>query len=99
MNKPFTNNIKGGSIEELFGKVLRQLREKKGISQEELGFISGFHRTYISLLERGKKSPSIKTIFQLAKALDIEPSKIIEKLQILAKGSSDRKNSGDNEIK
>lgn len=60
---------------------MQQLRKKQGLSQEELGFESGYHRTYISLLERGKKSPSLKTIFQLSKALDVEPSDLIMQMQ------------------
>jgi len=47
-----------------FGLVLRQLRQNSGLSQEQLGFESGYHRTYISMLERGKKSPSLQTIFK-----------------------------------
>lgn len=80
MKKTRTNN-KRSSIEELFGMVLQQLRKEKGFSQEELGFESGYHRTYISLLERGKKSPSLKTLFQLAKSLDVKPSEIIARIQ------------------
>ena len=69
------------SVDELFGQILRQLRSEKGLSQEDLAFESGYHRTYISLLERGKKSPSLKTIFQLAKALNIDASEIIGRIQ------------------
>ena len=69
------------SVEKTFGQVLQQLRKERGLSQEELGFESGYHRTYISLLERGKKSPSLKTIFKLAKALDVEPSEILVQMQ------------------
>jgi transcriptional regulator with XRE-family HTH domain len=83
MEKIRSKSLKTFSIEELFGSVLKKLRNDKGLSQEELGFESGYHRTYISLLERGKKSPSLKTIFQLAKALNVEPSDILEQLQIL----------------
>lgn len=72
------------SIEKFFGQVLHQLRKERGLSQEELGFESGYHRTYISLLERGKKSPSLQTIFQLAKALKVEPSEIVERIQAVA---------------
>ena len=68
-------------VDELFGQVLQQFRKEKGLSQEDLGFESGYHRTYISLLERGKKSPSLKTIFQLAKALNVEPSEIMGRIQ------------------
>ena len=69
------------SVEKSFGQVLQQLRQERGLSQEELAFESGYHRTYISLLERGKKSPSLQTIFQLAKTLKVEPSDIVERIQ------------------
>jgi transcriptional regulator with XRE-family HTH domain len=88
MKKQRSSILKKSSIEELFGNVLKQLRTDKGLSQEELGFESGYHRTYISLLERGKKSPSLKTIFQLAKALDAEPTAIMERLQTLDANST-----------
>jgi transcriptional regulator with XRE-family HTH domain len=74
----------GRPIEKFFGQVLHELRKERGLSQEELGFESGYHRTYISQLERGKKSPSLQTIFQLAKALKVEPSEIVERIQSLA---------------
>jgi len=88
MEKQQSHKHQKSSIEELFGNILKQLRNEKGISQEQLGFESGYHRTYISMLERGKKSPSLKTIFQLSKALDVNPSVIIEKLQALDNGFS-----------
>jgi transcriptional regulator with XRE-family HTH domain len=92
MKKQSSYDSKKSSIEELFGNVLKQLRNEKGISQEELGFESGYHRTYISMLERGKKSPSLKTIFQLAKALDVTPSDIMYRLQVMVTSSSVKKN-------
>jgi transcriptional regulator with XRE-family HTH domain len=70
-----------GSLEKLFGKVIQQLRQQLKLSQEELGFRSGYHRTYISQIERGIKSPSLKTIFCLAKALEIKPSDLINRVQ------------------
>ncbi len=69
------------STEISFGRVLKRLRQKQGLSQEELGFRSGYHRTYISLLERGLKSPSLNTIFEMAKALKISPSDLIFKVE------------------
>ncbi len=78
------------SIEKFFGQVLQQLRKECGLSQEELGFESGYHRTYISQLERGKKSPSLQTIFQLAKALKVEPSEIVERVQTIIDTRSKR---------
>ena len=68
-------------LELLFGQLLQEIRKKRGLSQEELGFESGYHRTYISLLERGLKNPSLKTIFQLARALKIRPSEIIRRIE------------------
>lgn len=69
------------SIEISFGRVLKRLRQIQGLSQEELGFRSGYHRTYISLLERGLKSPSLNTIFKMAKTLEINPSDLISKVE------------------
>jgi len=61
-----------------FGLVLRRIRQEHGSSQESLGFESGYHRTYISLLERGQKSPSLQTIFKLSKALEVDPAEFIK---------------------
>ena len=68
-------------IVEIFGKVLRELREAKNISQEKLAEYCELDRTYISLLERGLRQPTITTLFKVAKALDIAPSKLIEKVE------------------
>jgi transcriptional regulator with XRE-family HTH domain len=54
-----------------FGVVLRRLRNEKGMSQEELANISGFHRTYLSLLERGLKTPSLETLRKISQGLEI----------------------------
>jgi len=67
--------------EKAFGEVLREIRQKHSLSQEELGFESGYHRTYVSLLERGKKSPSLNTVFQLATALGLLPSEILRRTE------------------
>ena len=68
-------------IEKAFGKVLRELRVQRGLSQEELGFESGYHRTYISLLERGLKNPSLKTIFHLSQVLLVKPSDLVKRVE------------------
>jgi len=64
-----------------FGEELRNVRTERGLSQEELGFESGYHRTYISLLERGLKIPSLQTTFRLSSALGIAPSEFIARVQ------------------
>jgi transcriptional regulator with XRE-family HTH domain len=55
---------------ERFATNLRKARQKKGISQEELGFRCDLHRTEISLLERGGREPRLGTMVKLAGALD-----------------------------
>jgi len=55
-----------------FGKKVKSFREEKGISQEELAFETGLHRTYISDVERGKRSISLKNIEKLANSLGVE---------------------------
>jgi transcriptional regulator with XRE-family HTH domain len=61
----------------IFGTVLRELREKNNLSQEKLAEFCDLDRTYISLLERGLRQPTVTTLFRLAKALKIKPSDLI----------------------
>lgn len=70
-------------IEQAFGKILKRERKSKSLSQEELAYFSDLDRTYISMLERGKRQPSLKTIFMLASALDILPSEIMLDIEML----------------
>lgn len=65
-----------------FGKVLRKRRMALGLSQETLAFNTDLHRTYISLLERGLRQPSLETIFTLARELDCEPDELIRSVQL-----------------
>lgn len=51
------------------GSRIRSLREEAGLSQEELGFYSNLHRTYISQIELGEKNPTYITLLKLAEAL------------------------------
>ena len=83
MEKSSPKSYKDKSIEQSLGQILRQLRQERGLSQEELALESGYHRTYISQLERGLKNPSLLTIFQLAKVLEVESSEIVGRIQTL----------------
>ncbi len=65
------------TIEEAFGEVIRYLRKSNNISQEKLALISKLDRSFISLMECGHKQPSLITIFQLSKALNLPASKLI----------------------
>ena len=59
------------SIEEKIGKRIKELRNNIGISQEELGFRSGVHRTYIASLEVGKRNISVATLEKIVNALEV----------------------------
>jgi transcriptional regulator with XRE-family HTH domain len=56
--------------------VLRRLRVAAGLSQEQLALNCGLDRTFISLLERGLRQPTLTTVFLLADSLAIKPSKL-----------------------
>ena len=64
-----------------FAEVLKELRHKQGLSQEELAERCGLHDRYISFMERGLRQPTITTIFKLSKALNILPSDLIKQVE------------------
>jgi transcriptional regulator with XRE-family HTH domain len=64
-------------LEKVFGLVLKNIREECGITQEALALQSDLDRTYISLLERGLRMPTIATLFKMSPALKKTPSEII----------------------
>lgn len=51
------------------------------MSQEELAELSGLDRTFVSMLERGVRQPTVTTLFAIAKALSIPPSRIVEQAE------------------
>ena len=62
-----------------FGHVLRKLRLQKDLSQEELALRAGLDRAYPSLLESGRRQPTLTVLIALAKALDITPEDLLRK--------------------
>jgi transcriptional regulator with XRE-family HTH domain len=64
-------------LEKIFGEVLQELRRETGVTQETLALNSELDRTYISLLERGLRKPTIATLFKMAPTLQKSPSEII----------------------
>lgn len=66
------------AFQKRFGEVVRHHRQRLGISQEELADRSGLHRTYISEIERGLKSPSLKALLAIASALGCLPHILVK---------------------
>lgn len=64
----------------LFGQHLREIRERKGISQEKLAALAGLDRTYISKIERGERNISIETAAKLAEALEVPVTQLLERV-------------------
>jgi transcriptional regulator with XRE-family HTH domain len=60
----------------LFGAKLRELREKRGLSQQQLADLSGMHRNYISDVERGARNACLVNILKLATALGVAPREL-----------------------
>lgn len=71
------------SPEQAFAEVLRRTRLRRHLSQEALAHASGYHRTYIGQLERGEKSPSLRTLFNLADALNVSATQLISAVESL----------------
>jgi transcriptional regulator with XRE-family HTH domain len=60
------------------GDNVRALREKAGLSQEDLAQRAGLHRTYVGSIERGERNVSLENIERLATALRIKPSALLD---------------------
>ena len=69
------------NVNKTLGKVIAELRNDAGKSQESLAFDCGLHPTYISQIERGKKSPTVRVLFLLAEALGVKGSSVLRKAE------------------
>lgn len=68
-------------IKAKFGKIIKQLRTNMGLSQEELAYRAGVHRTYIGMIERAEKNITIENINKLSKALNVPLSSIFIEIE------------------
>ncbi|MCB1736011.1 MAG: helix-turn-helix transcriptional regulator [Gammaproteobacteria bacterium] len=68
-------------IKIVFGKVLRQARKEKQISQERLALEADVDRSYISKLETGAYQPSMSMLFALSGVLQIRPSELVRRVE------------------
>lgn len=61
-----------------FGLRVRQLRDKRGLSQERLGQVAGLDRTFVSSIEAGRRNVTLVTIHKLAIALEVAPADLLQ---------------------
>ena len=66
-----------------FGQTLKRLRKRAKLSQEKLASESNLDRTYISLLERGLRQPSLTSMLQLSKALGVSSVELISTVEAI----------------
>lgn len=64
-----------------FGKTLRRLRKKQGVSQEAFADKCDLHRTYISDIERGERNISLENIEKIANVLNVSISELFKELE------------------
>jgi transcriptional regulator with XRE-family HTH domain len=69
------------SLSASFASVLQRARHAKGLSQEALAHRAGLHRTYVGLVERGLRKPTIEVGHALAQALGVHLSDLIREAE------------------
>jgi transcriptional regulator with XRE-family HTH domain len=62
----------------IFGKLVRELRTERGLSQESLAERANLHRNYVGGVERGERNVGLINIVALAHALGVKPAKLME---------------------
>lgn len=65
------------------GRTVRALRTERGLSQEELGFSAGLHRTYVGQIERGEKNLGWENVVKLCSGLGVQLHEFAERLEAI----------------
>ena len=68
-------------LDQAVGTTLRILRKRKGLTQEALALEAGAERNYISLIELGRNSPSVRMLYRLCSVLDLPPSELLAQVE------------------
>ena len=63
-----------------FGATVRNVRVERGLSQEALADIAGLHRTYVGSVERGERNISLANLYELARALEVSSSDLLQRV-------------------
>ena len=60
-----------------FGLLVRKYRKEKNMSQEQLALLCNMDRSYLGRIERGEVNPTLEKIYEIARALDINPQDLL----------------------
>jgi transcriptional regulator with XRE-family HTH domain len=71
------NSLRRNPVAVAFGVVLKIARNQRGLSQEAFAEEADLSRTMPSLYERGLRAPTLNSLFEIALALDVEPTKLV----------------------
>jgi transcriptional regulator with XRE-family HTH domain len=71
--------MRNRAVATAFGRVLREMRKRKKLSQEDLALGAGLDRTYPSLLERGQRQPTLAVLLAVARVLEISPAVLVNR--------------------
>lgn len=70
------------------GEAIREVRNKRGLTQEELALRAEVHETYISFLESGRRNPTWGVIRKISRALDVPLSELARRAEQFERGES-----------
>lgn len=59
-----------------FAANVERIRQKRGLTQEQLGWASGIHQTAVARIESGERKPTLETVFKLARGLEVPPAEL-----------------------
>ena len=68
-------------VNQALGQALRKLRTERGWSQAELALRVDMDRNYLSLIELGRSSPSVRMLMRLCAALDVQAADLLDDLE------------------
>jgi transcriptional regulator with XRE-family HTH domain len=69
---------KAQSPRSIFAANVTRIRERRGLTQEQLGWASGIHQTAVARIESGERKPTLNTIFKLAAGLEVPPAALFK---------------------
>ena len=63
------------------GKTIKELREKKHLSQEVLSGLAGMYKSHLGRIERGEKKPNLDSLCKIASALGMKPHELLKAIE------------------